>query len=724
MKKLFKFTFLSLMILFISGKTSLWAITPEQELDLIKERYIADLLTSTKDEKVIAEYLKSLDLETGAWSDIDYNDQNGSGWETNHHSARIAEMAKFYCKYQDDNRSFSRNQLSEAIHATWRYWFVNEPYCETNWHPNVIGSPRPLCYSFIMMQDEMTPWEVEKVKEVVFPKTTMKRTATNLAWEADVIMMHSFFLKDCDLARKAIAAITSTICVAKDSGEEGIQPDNCYTQHGPQQNFGNYGLGILSTGYVSSATLLTGTSFALSDETMDIITNLLYDGYKWVMWRGALDVNATGRFFGENVQRDKGTEIINQAKKFITACNPEQKAKIQKFIDDNTTQGDIKGVGFKSFYTSDGMYIHTPKWAASLKMSSAYSEDEKSEEEVLQMYYPGAKQVASWTKHMVVDLARVIGTEQGNDNKKGYYMADGAFYTYVDGYEYENSAAVWDWRRVPGITCYESDEPIKNIRDIQNDPSNVVITPPNKSNFVGTCTDSNSGITTMILNRDGLKAHKSWIVTDEFALCLGSGIGDATGEATLTTSIDQRPAKSDLLYLENKDWSKIDDIKLLNSKDSRFYHDQTGYIILDGAETEGKIENRKGNWNEISASYASKVVTDELFSLFIRHNQQGDSYRYLILPARTKEEVAEFDLNSINIIQNDTDAVIVKYDDTYYITAFETGVYKAKGVKFKVSTPGLFMISRTSSDNNWRITAHDPTRIVADEEFTKELSLL
>ena len=122
---------------------------------------------------------------------------------------------------------------------------------------------------------------------------------------------------------------------------------------------------------------------------------------------------------------------------------------------------------------------------------------------------------------------RVIGTELVNeDNLKGYYMADGAIYTYIRGDEYHNIFPFWDWRRIPGITTYESDAPI---------PTESGADSRNQTNLVGGTTDGKHGITAMHLNRNGLSANKVWIFTDEFILCLGSNIHtDST--ATLITS--------------------------------------------------------------------------------------------------------------------------------------------------------------------------------------------
>ncbi|MFR4935060.1 MAG: polysaccharide lyase family 8 super-sandwich domain-containing protein [Bacteroides xylanisolvens] len=46
---------------------------------------------------------------------------------------------------------------------------------------------------------------------------------------------------------------------------------------------------------------------------------------------------------------------------------------------------------------------------------------------------------------------RVIGTELVNEDNSGYYMADGALYTYVHGDEYHNIFPFLNWRRTRGL---------------------------------------------------------------------------------------------------------------------------------------------------------------------------------------------------------------------------------------------------------------------------------
>lgn len=62
---------------------------------------------------------------------------------------------------------------------------------------------------------------------------------------------------------------------------------------------------------------------------------------------------------------------------------------------------------------------------------------------------------------------RVVGVEMMNgDNMKGFYMADGATYIYQDGDEYLDIFPLWDWRKLPGVTAFQSDDPMPITKNV------------------------------------------------------------------------------------------------------------------------------------------------------------------------------------------------------------------------------------------------------------------
>ena len=128
-------------------------------------------------------------------------------------------------------------------------------------------------------------------------------------------------------------------------------------------------------------------------------------------------------------------------------------------------------------------------------------------------------------------------------------MGDGALYTYCRGDEYLNIFPFWDWRKIPGITAYESEAPVPAF-------FNYGAHVRNKTAFVGGVTDGETGMTAMVLDRDGLQAHKSWIFTRDYVLCLGAGIRSDSILA-VTTSVDQRVKRGDLLRYADGNWLPV-----------------------------------------------------------------------------------------------------------------------------------------------------------------------
>ena len=242
---------------------------------------------------------------------------------------------------------------------------------------------------------------------------------------------------------------------------------------------------------------------------------------------------------------------------------------------------------------------------------------------------------------------RVKGSELSiNDNRRGFFSPDGSLFIYTDGGDYENASVLWDWSKVPGITSYESDKPLEEYA-VSSGTKGLV----NNSSFVGSCNDGTSGISTMILDREGMFARKSWIMTPEFVLCIGSDIRDVSGKASLTTSIDQRVQSGELQMLNGKKWSKVDSKRIVNQKGVRLFHDRVGYIVLDSNECEVRVDSRTEDWSNISRGIDPMVESNKMVSMFIRHKAQPASYQYIILPDMSEKEVAKFNLRQIDTLQ-------------------------------------------------------------------------
>ncbi len=658
------------------------AMTEKEEISLIKSRYCDFYAGIAPEEATIKRYLDSLDFESGAWSDIDYASTIGSGWRTKEHTLRTMHMAQFYTKGEDVKTTmFTRQELSKAIHSAWAYWFREKPFCPTNWYPNKLSCPHELGISFMLMQDEMSDEESENAVKLVYKKSVLAKTGSNLIYVAETALMQGIFENDSELVRRAIDAVGSTIFIAKE-GEEAIQSDYSYHLHGAQQQMGNYGREAIIT-LVPFCEVLTGTSFDFSDEKKEILVDLLSQGFRWFMWEGYLDMNGSGRQYGPDMFKFKGGTILNASARIAKIGTPEQQADVAQMVDENTGKSKNKLIGLKHFDKSDCVINRTEDWVSSLRMHST----------------------------------RVKATEMSsNDNRRGFFAPDGSLFTYVDGGDYENASVLWDWCKVPGITCYESDDPLI-VSPFATGGGRPLM---NKTDFVGACTDGTQGIASMILNKDKQHYRKSWIFTPQFVLCVGSDLHEESGKSALTTSIEQRLLDGELSVLSGKSWQTIDDKIVKSEQGLRLHHHKTGYIVLDNNECEASVEYRSGNWTDITYGLDPMDASGKMVTIFVRHKSQPASYKYLILPNMTQRDVAKFDTKKIDVITNSKDLHLVSYDGQYYATAYTAGKYKVSNkLAIEIKQAGIYMFKRDK--NGWQIIAHDPTKKISDKDMESKI---
>lgn len=601
----------------------------------------------------IEKYL-SEQAQNGTWPDINYLDQKRSGWEPRVHTERILELTKQYASSKSPY--YHSAKVKSCIHKALNYWFTTKPVC-SNWWYNQIGVPKTLGNAFLLFESQLTAEERQSAIEVM-KNARFGMTGQNKVWLAGNVLIRALLQNDKELVRQARDSIVSEIVTGQ---AEGIQPDWCFHQHGTQQQFGNYGLAFLSSMSFYSG-VFAGTSMAFSNEQLEILRQLIDKGYRWILWKGQMDISALGRQFFRKGQTHKGLSTAFAATELgggmSETCNATAHALCSENFQPNTPN---TLTGNKHFFCSNYTIHRCPTWMATVKMASD----------------------------------KVIGTETLNgDNMKGFHSADGATYVYTDGHEYLDIFPLWDWRKLPGVTAIESDAPMPIVEGNR---------PRNNSNFVGGLSDGQQGMTVMDLNRAGLQARKAWIFTDNFILCLGAGIHtDST--LTVTTAIEQCH-KQDSLYLLHPDrkWQVIEGKKKLNQiNETRFFHNHTGYIAW-GKKLNVTVltEKRTGQWHEIMQMYPPENVSGEIVQLCLNHGTtpQNASYQYLILPDSDRRQTALFDRQSIHILHNDRSLQAVTLaDGTCWMATSQPACLKLPdGTMIKAVTPGIYKIAQASS---------------------------
>lgn len=627
----------------------------------VSDRVVMELQQRVPFSKAFIEELLAKQNEEGAWTDINYADKTRSGWEPRLHPERILGLVK---ACQDENSEYYQSEkVIQAIHAALGFWFKEKLKCP-NWYYNQIGVPRTLGVAFVLFEEHLTADGKKEAVELM-KNSQFGMTGQNKVWLAGNVMMRALLENDLALVQQARDTIVSEICTGK---KEGIKDDWSFHQHGPQQQFGNYGLA-----YISSMSLFSGlfaeTSMAFSDEQLDIIGSLLDKGYQWVIWKGNMDISALGRQLFRSAPEHKALGAAFAAAELGGGTNHFCNEVAERVMR-NCFSPKNSLVGHKHFWQSDYTLMRQPAWMASLKMAST----------------------------------RVLGTESMNgDNKKGYYLADGALFVYDTGQEYLNIFPVWDWRKVPGVTTYESDASMPMLEKSYY--------PGNESDFVGGISDGKQGLSVMELKRDGLTVRKYCLFTPEALVVLGSGI-QSDSLLPVTTSIEQCWAEDKAEVWIDGGWKKLESRQTFVQKGLRVLHGQKGYIIPEG-QCVAEVENRTGRWNDIMQIYREQTEEGKVFSLYMNHGTRpsGASYQYYILPQADRKAVERFSTDDLKIMTNTEkmQVVHVAKEDAWWIAAWKEGTCTlGSSLRVDVLTPGLYCIKRQG--NSYQIVCGDPTQ--------------
>lgn len=386
---------LFLLVLFLGGLSCSQSKPPvifeqtqnyPEELRQLHKNVLTNLLSDEVDAEEISEVYSSLQ-NNGTWADIDYPSKTRGSWSPRNHLNRLLDLVKAYQNPGSD--LYQKKEVSVKIHAALNHWLNNDFQSPNWWHP-VIGTPLLLNPILILMEPELSAEQLEKAKPIL-NRCEIGRTGQNKVWQSGNVIMTSLLTKDAEMIEKASASIKEELVV---STNEGVQPDWSYHQHGPQLQFGNYGLSYVGD-MIKWISILRETPFKFDESKVEILRNYLLQGQQWVVWKNIMDISACGRQIGPD-QPEKKAESLSRSFIKMESLDPD-------FAEQYKMANDYKNlVGNKHFWRSDIQIQRTPNYYFSVKMASK----------------------------------RVIGAESCNsENLQGYYLGDGATYLYQSGQE-------------------------------------------------------------------------------------------------------------------------------------------------------------------------------------------------------------------------------------------------------------------------------------------------
>ena len=544
-------------------------------------------------------WLETFSDTDSTWHDIDYGSQQRGAWPPAFHVQRISQIAR---SYKTPTSPYYQSAAAQAtLHQALNKWFDMKLVCP-NWWYNEIGGPRLLSPALLLLDDELT--DQERTKAIKYMKQArIGMTGQNRTWLAGNVLVRGLLKRNDSLVKVARDVIVAEVAVAAD-GKEGIQPDHSFHQHGPQQQFGNYGLAYVS-GIASWGRMFQGTPYALSPEQTQVMRELIIGGMAKTVWKGMMDVSSCGRQLFPHTQEGKalafGRVLLDMA-----VLDTAYAAKYHALYD-ALIRGRESGInnGYTHFRCSDMSVYRQSRWMATLKMSSRCT----------------------------------VGSEVVNsENLLSNQMADGALLLYKNGREYLNIAPVWDYTAIPGVTtAVDSDTCFHNggYKEFRGN-----------TDFAGgvVSADSLYGVSAMIFERDGVRARKAWFFSPDYIICRGDSITGRSllGRKPVRTTVAQQLAGTPIRVTDNKGVTYVfrcgEPVVLTDGRwPVLVQHAGVGYWFPDEAtarNVEVFLGPVTGNWRRFATMYDTTAVTENLFRITIGHGMEpvNAAYAYVIIP--------------------------------------------------------------------------------------------
>ena len=540
----------------------------------------------------------------GTWADINYEDKSTTAWLPVTHLIRVTDLVYAYSTAES---SFRKNDnVYQAIVNALQVWYNKDPK-STNWWHNEINVPQKLGLLLVLMTaaDKQLPDELQnQLIERMKRGDMLSKTGAN---KTD-IAMHYFYrallTEDKALLAESLTEFFKPVSLV--DGEEGLQYDFSYLQHGPQLYIGGYG-NVFLGGVIKIANYVAGTPYALSKDKLALLSEFYSNTYLKTFRSRYVDFNIEGRGISRPKNLRKPSEKYNlNAMKAIDATNAS--------IWENERLRVDSAVGYtivpyhKHFWKGDYTVHVRPEYNFNVRISSK----------------------------------RTKRAEAGNnENLYGKYLSDGATNLQINGPEYYNIMPVWEWDKIPGVTTADHIEDVRMTVNWGEVGTNE---------FAGGVSDGSYGATAYQLDYDGVRAKKAWFFFDKEIVALGADINSNANEP-ITTTINQA-------WLEGNVTTSSGTIKkgeIFKSdlpSASWLQHNNVFYYFPKATKLEVSTQVQTGNWKKINQTHAKEEISGNVFKSWIAHGIKPDtaSYQYIILPAT--KNIKNFDAKTIEIVSN------------------------------------------------------------------------
>jgi len=530
--------------------------------------------------------LLAAQLPDGSWQDVAYVDDSLRDWAAVEHLYRLRRLARLWC--QAGSSWFHDGRIHAVLLRGLDAWYARNPQ-NPNWWWNMIGAPRALGETLLCLKGACDPAYIERAIPAFRCHEPIYRfTGQNLIWTATVMIYHGILTDDPERVEYGFYLVGRETRVCP--GDEGIQPDMSFHQHGKLLYAGGYGQAF--AGDVGRLlALAAGTPFALPAPIVERFARYVLDGCRWMVRGRSFDPGTTGREI---------TRLGHTAGRFYTGLRSlaefdhPRRVEAQASAAIDPASGDALVTGNRLFWCSDFMVQQRPAYYLSVRVPSP----------------------------RVVNADHAYG---GGEGRHCHYIADGATFIMRDGDEYRDLYPAWNWRQIPGTTLRQETEPF--------DPD--ALRRFGERAFAGGASDGTVGCMAVDYARDGVSAKKAWFLFEEGVVALGAGI-TCTAEEPVRTTLNQCRWRG-LAYLAGNAMP-LSAGSYPVSAGSAWWQDGVTYRILDGSGTL-TLAPQTGAWSDCGVG-PSAPVTLEVMNAGLEHGPRphGATYAYAVLPGLSEQD--------------------------------------------------------------------------------------
>ena len=665
MKSLFRFIFLLFGIVCLHQ-----VATAQSDLEILRKRVTDEMLHSTIHPEAIQKRIATLQPD-GSWPDINYKDLSRTGFQNDEHLRHLVAMSQAY--KQAGSPLEGNKDLKKAIDLALNFWLRHDFICE-NWWNNQIGTPNALVAVLLIMDDELSAWQVEHLLPIV-GRANLHASGARPSGDrikiAGILAKRLLFERDTAALARVMQVIEGEI---KFTTGRGLQYD--YSFHHREDRVNNtlsYGTQYANV-FAQWAARVSGTRYQFSQHSIETLVDYYLDGICKMMVYGKFpDPGAKNRAITR-----KGS---------LRAYGP------------GTPEALLKVTDYRKAELKDIVAIRKGEKTPSLSFSRFYWQSEH-----FTFQRPGF-----FTSVRMYSI-RCDNMEQpyNGEGLMNHYRGDGTNYISRTGTEYDYLSPVYDWRKIPGATIVQHKE-MPPANEIQK---------KGRTTFVGAVTDGTYGAVGFDFKspHDPLAARKSWFFFDSMYVCLGAGIS-ANTPLPVATTINQSHLNGPVIATQNNKHERLQQGEHHLEQTSWVWQDSIGYIFPKSTDLYLSNQSETGSWYRVNhqENVSRKQLSKPVFTLWINHSSRPENarYQYMVAPNATAQRTQQLAERPPVQIRSNTTAIQAVENNRLHL--FEAVFYQAgrlslaNGLRLEMKDPGIVMIHTTGTSVQ-SLSVSDPTR--------------